>query len=105
MVDGSGTAWQLAWERRMQQSQQRSEGQRRQRPRYREHGEECSGHGEDSSLRSAATCTTAARSSTRVHGTMGTEGLSGGAHWEKHMRRRGRHAQIFAACAAVNGEV
>ena len=103
MADGSGTAWQLAWERRMQQSQQRSEGQRRQRPRYREHGEECSGHGEDCSLRSAAVCATAARSSTEVHGAMGTERLSRGAHWEEHMRRRRRPAQIFAACAGVNG--
>jgi len=34
---------------------------------------------------------------------MGTERLSGGAHWEEHMRRRRRPAQIFAACAGVNG--
>ena len=66
-------------------------------------GEECSGHGEDCSLRSAAVCATAARSSTEVHEAMGTERLSGGAHWEEHMRRRRRAAQIFAACAGVNG--
>ena len=32
---------------------------------------------------------------------MGTERLSGGAHWEEHMRRRRSTAQIFAACDRV----
>ncbi len=72
---------------------------------YSPPGEEHSGHGENSRMRGAAVRATAARSSMEVRGTTRTEGLSGGVHWEEHMRRRKSTAQIFAACAGVNGEV
>ena len=71
--------------------------------KYSPPGEEHSGHGENSRMCGAAVRTTAARSSREVCGTTTAEGLSEGAHWEEHMRRRRRHAQIFAACAGVNG--